>query len=171
MQYLVLITFNMLRSYQMKLNPAKCAFGVSSSKFLGFMVSNRGIEANPEKVRAVLEMQVPLTTKQLQQLNERITALNHFISRATDKCLPFFKILRKTFVWSNDCEEAFGQLKEYLANPPFLSSLEEGEILYLYLAVTISCQLGTYSRRIWSSKTGIFHQQGVAWSRRKISLD
>jgi hypothetical protein len=60
----------------MKLNPAKCAFGVSSEKFLGFMVSSRGIEANPEKVRAVLEMQAPRTTKQLQQLIGRNAALN-----------------------------------------------------------------------------------------------
>jgi hypothetical protein len=83
-------------------------------------------------------MQAPRTTKQLQQLTGRIAALNRFISRSTDKCLPFFKILRKTFVWSNECEEAFCQLKEYLANPPLLSSPEEGEILYLYLAVSPS---------------------------------
>jgi hypothetical protein len=131
-------TFNTLRRYQMKLNPVKCAFGVSSGKFMGFMVSSKGIEANPEKIRAVLEMQAPRTTKQLQQLTGRIVALNRFISRSTDKCLPFFKILRKTFVWSNECEEAFCQLKEYLANPPLLSSPEEGEILYLYLAVSPS---------------------------------
>jgi len=115
-------TFNTLRRYQMKLNPAKCAFGVSSGKFLGFMVSIRGIEANSEKIWAMLEMQAPCTTKQLQQLTGRIAALNRFISRSTDKCLPFFKILRKTFAWSNECEEAFGQLKEYLASPPLLSS-------------------------------------------------
>jgi hypothetical protein len=88
---------------------------VSSGKFLGFMVLNRGIEANLEKVRLVLEMQVPCTTNQLQQLTGKIATLNHFISRSTNKCLPFFKILRKTFVWSGECEEAFGQLKEYLA--------------------------------------------------------
>jgi hypothetical protein len=64
------------------------------------MVSHRGIEANPEKVRAVLEMQAPCTTKQLQQLTGRIPALNRFISQSTNKCLPFFKILRKMFVWS-----------------------------------------------------------------------
>jgi hypothetical protein len=122
----------------MKLNPAKCAFGVSSEKFLGFMVSSRGIEANPEKVRAVLEMQAPRTTKQLQQLTGRIAALNRFISRSTDKCLPFFKILRKAFVWNNECEVPFVHLKEYLANPPLLSSPEEGEILDLYLAVSPS---------------------------------
>lgn len=83
-------------------------------------------------------MQAPRTTKQLQQLTRRIAALNRFISRSTDKCLPFFKILRKTIVWSNECEEAFGPLKEYLANPLLLSSPEEGEILYLYLAVSPS---------------------------------
>jgi hypothetical protein len=82
----------------MKLNSAKCAFGVSSGKFLGFMVLSRGIEANPEKIRVVLEMQAPRTTKQLQQLTGRIADLNRFISRSTDKCLPFFKILQKTFV-------------------------------------------------------------------------
>jgi hypothetical protein len=73
-------TFNTLRRYQMKLNPAKCAFGVSSGKFLGFMVSSRGIEANLEKIWAVLEMHAPRTTKQLQQLTGRIAALNRFIS-------------------------------------------------------------------------------------------
>jgi len=114
-------TFNTLRGYKMKLNPAKCAFGVSSGKFLGFMVSQRGIEANPEKVSAVLNMQSLRTTKQLQQLTGRIAALNRFISRSTDKCLPFFKILRKTFSWSEECEEAFQRLKEYLGNPPLLS--------------------------------------------------
>jgi hypothetical protein len=98
-------TFNTLKRYHMKLNPAKCAFGVSSGKFLGFMVSSRGIEANLEKIRVMLEMQAPCTTKQLQQLIGRIEALNRFISLSMDKCLPFFKILRKTFVWSNEFEE------------------------------------------------------------------
>jgi len=123
-------------THKMKINPTKCAFGVSSGKFLGFMVSQRGIEANPEKVSAVLGMQSPWTTKQMQQLTGRISALNRFISRSTDKCLPFFKILRKTFEWSSECEEAFRKLKEYLTNPPLLSRPGEGEILYLYLAVS-----------------------------------
>jgi hypothetical protein len=105
----------------MKLNPSKCTFGVSSGKFLGYLVSQRGIEANPEKVRAILEMQPPRTTKQLQQLTRRIAALNQFISRSTDKCLPFFKILKKAFEWYSKCEEAFGKLKEYLMNPPLLN--------------------------------------------------
>lgn len=130
----------------MKLNPTKCAFGVSSGKFLGFLVSHRGIKANPEKVKAVLEMQHPRTTKQLQQLTERIAALNRFISRSTDKCFPFFKILRNAFIWSKECEEAFGNLKEYLMNLPLLSRLSEGEILYLYLAVSLSAVSSTLVR-------------------------
>jgi hypothetical protein len=128
--------FETLKRYGMKLNPAKCAFGVSSGKFLGYMVSSRGIEANPEKIRAILEMQSPKTTKQLQQLTGRLAALNQFISRSTDKCLPFFKILRKAFEWSNECEEAFTQLKKYLTSTPLLSCTVPGEVLHLYLAVS-----------------------------------
>jgi hypothetical protein len=128
-------TFQTLRKYKMKLNPMKYAFRVSSGKFLGFMVSQRGIEVNPEKVKAVLDMQAPRTTKQLQQLTGRIAALNWFISRSTDKFLPFFKILRKAFSWS---EETFRKLKQYLMNPPLLSHPAEGEILYLYLEVSPS---------------------------------
>jgi hypothetical protein len=131
-------TFDTIRHYLIRLNPAKCAFEVSSGKVIGYLVSQRGIEANPEKVRAVLEMQPPKTTKQLQQLTGRVAALNRFISRSTDKCLPFFKILKKAFVWDSKCEEAFGNLKEYLMNPPLLSRPVEGEVLYMYLAVSPS---------------------------------
>ena len=78
----------------MKLNPSKCAFGVSSGKFLGFMVLQRGIEANPEKVRAILEMSSPKTVKEVQSLTGRVATLNRFISKATDKFLHFFKTLK-----------------------------------------------------------------------------
>ena len=90
--------FDTLKQYSMKLNPAKCTFGVSSRKFLGFMVSQRGIEANPEKVRAILEMSSPKMIKEVQSLTRRVVALNMFISKATDKCLPFFKTLKQAFV-------------------------------------------------------------------------
>jgi hypothetical protein len=96
-------TFKMLRKYQMKLNLSKCAFGVYSGKFLGFMVSQRGIEANPDKIKAILEMQPPRMTKEIQRLMGRVAALNQFVSRSTDKCLPFFKILKKAFTWTNEC--------------------------------------------------------------------
>ena len=87
-------TFAMLKQYQMKLNSSKCAFGVASGKFLGFMVSQRGIKANPEKVRAILDMASPKTIKEVQKLTGRIAELNRFIFKAMDKCLPFFKNLK-----------------------------------------------------------------------------
>ena len=90
-------TFVTFKQYQMKLNPSKCAFEVASGKFLGFMVSQKGIEANLEKVRAILEMVSPKTVKEVQKLTGRIVALNKFISKATDKCLPFFKTLKQAF--------------------------------------------------------------------------
>ena len=81
----------------MKLNPSKCAFKVSSGKFLGFMVSQRGIEANPKKVKAILKISSPRTIKEVQSLIGKVAALNRFISKATDKCLLFFKTLKKAF--------------------------------------------------------------------------
>uniref|UniRef100_A0A2N9GTT5 Reverse transcriptase domain-containing protein n=1 Tax=Fagus sylvatica TaxID=28930 RepID=A0A2N9GTT5_FAGSY len=129
-------TFQKLRKYQMKLNPSKCAFGVYSGKFLGFMVSQRGIEANPDKIKAILEMQPPKNTKDVQRLTGRIAALNRFMSRSTDKCLPFFKTLKKAFEWTDECQRAFEELKRYLTEPPLLSPSKQGEELYLYLAVS-----------------------------------
>nr|XP_023895560.1 uncharacterized protein LOC112007449 [Quercus suber] len=129
-------TFDTLKQYQMKLNPSKCVFGVASGKFLGFMVSQRGIEANPKKVQAILNMASPKSVKEVQKLTGRIAALNRFVSRATDKCLPFFKTLKQAFEWTDECEAAFQELKHYLSNPPLLSPSKEGENLYLYLAVS-----------------------------------
>ena len=100
-------TFKTLRRYQMKLNPTKCVFGVSSGKFLGYMVSQQGIEANLQKVKAILKMTSPRNIKEVQRLTGRVAALNHFVSRATDKCLPFFKTLKQAFTWMDKCEAAF----------------------------------------------------------------
>ena len=120
----------------MKLNPKKCAFGVSSRKFLGFMVSQRGIEANPDKIQAILDMKPPKNIKEVQSLTGRIVALNRFVSKATDKCLPFFEILRKAFEWTDQCQKTFQDLKVYLTTTPLLSPSIPGEELYLYLAVS-----------------------------------
>ena len=82
--------FQILREYNMKLNPAKCAFGVSAGKFLGFIVNNRGIEANPDKIKVMLDMPSPSSIKEVQRLTGRIAAFSRFISRASDKCQSFF---------------------------------------------------------------------------------
>ena len=70
----------------MKLNPAKCVFGVSAGKFLGFIVNSRGIEANLYKIKVVLNMLTPSNIKEIQRLTRRIAALSRFISKANDKC-------------------------------------------------------------------------------------
>ena len=90
----------------MKLNPSKCTFRVASGKLFRFIVSLRGIESNPEKVQAILEMASLKTVKEVQ-ITGRIAALNRIVSKATDKCLPFFKTLKQTFVWMDKCEKAF----------------------------------------------------------------
>ena len=97
-------TFNTLCYYNMKLNPRKCAFGVTAGKFLGFMVSQRGIEANPDKIRAIMEMTPPRNVKEVQSLNGKVAVLNRFMWRATDKCLPFFRTLKKSFEWTDECQ-------------------------------------------------------------------
>ena len=111
-------TFATLKKYQMRLNPSKCVFGVVSGKFLRFMVSQRRIKANLEKVRAIINMALPRTVKEVKKLTGRIAALNKFVSRATDKCLPFFKTLKHAFAWTDECEVAFQELKRYLSSPP-----------------------------------------------------
>ena len=129
-------TFDTLRAYNMKLNPNKCVFRVTAGKFLGFMVSQRGIKVNPEKKRVIVELAPPKTVKEMQSLNGKIVALNRFISRAVDKCLPFFRILKKSFEWTDECQQAFKNLKLYLSSPSLLSPSKSREKLYLYLAVS-----------------------------------
>ena len=136
-------SFQVLKDYKMKLKQTKCAFRVSVGKFLGFIVNSRGIVANPDKIRVVLDMQPPSNTKEVQHLTGRIAALSHFVSRSSDKCQPFFQVLKKAFQWDDHCEEAFAALKTYLScppppppTPPILVSLSEGELLTLYLDVS-----------------------------------
>ncbi|XP_056842923.1 uncharacterized protein LOC130495538 [Raphanus sativus] len=130
--------FAILNKYGMKLNPAKCTFGVSSGEFLGYIVTQRGIEANPKQISAVLNLPSPRNCREVQRLTGRIAALNRFISRSTDKCLPFYDLLRgnKKFVWDDKCEDAFVQLKQYLTTPPVLAKPDVGDVLSLYIAVS-----------------------------------
>ena len=130
-------TFDTLRSYNMKLNPGKCAFEVTTGKFLGFMVFQRGIEANTDNIRAIMDMAPPRNVKEVQSLNGKIAVLNRFLSRATDKCLPFFRTLKKYFKWTAEFQQEFEELKAYLSAPPLLSLSQPGEELFLYLAVCL----------------------------------
>ena len=128
-------TFDTLHSYNMNINPKKCASGVTAGKFLRFIMSQRGIEVNPDKIQAIMEMSPPRNMKEVQSLNGKVVALNRFTSRAMDKCLPFFYTLKKHFEWMAKCQQAFEDLKAYLSFPSLLSPSKPGEELFLYLVV------------------------------------
>ena len=115
-------TFASLHKVDLRLNPEKCVFGVPSSKLLGFRVSRRGIEANPEKVKAIERMSPPQTLKEMQKLAGRVTALGHFISKLGERALPFFKLTKKKgpFEWTPEADQAFRDLKKYLTCPPVM---------------------------------------------------
>jgi hypothetical protein len=129
-------TFANLRRVNIKLNPAKCAFGVPSRKLLGFLVSHRGIEANPDKVKAIEEMRPPRNLKEMQRLVGCMAALGRFITRSGEKALPFFKLMKRTgkFEWTPEADKAFAELKRYLTSPPIKVAPTFREPLLLYIA-------------------------------------
>ena len=131
-------TFNLLRKYDMKLNPLKCAFEVSADRFLGFMVTQRGIEANPAQLKAILQSPAPTSKKGIQQLTGRLVALGRFISRFSDHLKPFFTTLRGAShaEWNEECDQAFVAIKQYVTEPPILVSPKAGNTLYLYLTAS-----------------------------------
>src|SRR5215469_501891 len=122
----------------MRLNPKKCAFGVRAGKFLGFMLTERGIEANPDKCKAILDMAAPKSVHDVQVLSGRIAALSRFLPQVARKSIPLFRCLKKpaNFIWTTECDEAFATLKKVLGEPPVLSRPEKGESLSLYLSVS-----------------------------------
>ena len=110
--------FQVLKSYNTKLNPAKCSFEVFVGKFLCFIVNDRGIEANPDKIKVVLDMLPPSNIKDIQRLTERIAALSRFVSKANDKCQPFFQVLKKAFQWDAHCDtQNLPELSPYSSKP------------------------------------------------------
>ena len=120
-------TFTILKRYRMRLNPNKSAFGVGSGKFLGFMISQRGIEANLEKIKAILDMKEPVISKDIQSLTGKVAALTRLISKATNRCAPFFKALKgskKYITWTDECAEAFKNLKDYMSKTSLLSKAD-----------------------------------------------
>ncbi|KAL0427416.1 UNVERIFIED_CONTAM: Retrovirus-related Pol polyprotein from transposon opus [Sesamum latifolium] len=130
--------FEVMRRYGMKLNPAKCTFRVRGGKFLGYMVSEKGIEANPKKIEAIMQMSSPKTIKDVQKLTGKVASLACFIYWSANRNLPFFKILRKVkdFQWTTEYEQTLNDLKQYLTTPLLLANPKVGKILYLYLAVS-----------------------------------
>ncbi|XP_073357923.1 uncharacterized protein [Aegilops tauschii subsp. strangulata] len=131
-------TFTSLRVVDLRLNLEKCVFGIPSSKLLGFLVSHRGIKANPEKLKAIERMSPPQTLKEMQKLVGCVTSLGCFISKLGERALPFFKLMKKKgqFEWTPEADAAFQDLKWYLTIPPVMVAPRPLEPLVLYLAAT-----------------------------------
>jgi hypothetical protein len=131
-------TFASLREYYWKLNPNKCVFGVPSGKLLGFIISHRGIEANPEKISAITNMKAPTCIKDVQKHTGCIAVLNRFISKLREWGLPFYKLLKhqEKFVWTPEADQALAQLKNFLSKTPVLKAPRKKEQRLLYLAAT-----------------------------------
>ena len=151
--------FERLNLHNMKVNPAKCRFAVASREFLGYLVTFRRIEANPKQITTLIEMASPRMKREVHRLTGRVAALNRFISRSTDKCLPFYDTLKgnKKFEWTEECEKAFQQLKHYLGTPPVLAKPVEGEPLFLYIAVSLTAVSGVLIREERSEQKPIFY--------------
>src|SRR4051812_38991189 len=128
-------TFANLRKINLKLNPENCVFGVPSSKLLGFFVSQHGIEANPDKIKAIEQIEAPKRID-VRRLAGCVAAMSRFISKSAERALPFFKILKKVgpMEWTPEAEAALQDLKKYLSSMPILVAPRPQEPLLLYLA-------------------------------------
>ncbi|XP_031378343.1 uncharacterized protein LOC116193738 [Punica granatum] len=127
--------FDRLKKYKLRLNPAKCTFGSKLGKLLGFIVSEHGIEVDPDKVKAILEMPPPKTVREVRGFLGRLNYIARFIANLTDKCQPLFRLLRKNAAieWDDECQKAFDTIKAYLIQPPVLVPPISGRPLILYL--------------------------------------
>ncbi|XP_069147092.1 uncharacterized protein [Solanum lycopersicum] len=114
--------FARLRKYNLKLNPAKCVFGVPAGKLLGFIVSRRGIELDPSKIKAICDLPLPKSKKEVMSFLGRLNYISRFIAQSTVFCEPIFKLLKKdgAVKWTSECQQAFDKIKDYLSNPPVL---------------------------------------------------
>jgi len=128
--------FERLRKFKLKLNPAKCTFGVKSRKLLG-LISQKGIEVDLDKMRAIIEMPAPSTKKEVRGFLGRLNYIARFISQLTATCEQIFKLLRKNQVvkWNEDCQATSEKIKQYLQDPPVLRPPEPGKPLIMYLTI------------------------------------
>jgi hypothetical protein len=128
--------FAKLRQHGVKLNREKCVFGVPRGMLLGFVVSERGIEANPEKISAIMDMGLIKNLKGVQCVTGFLAALSRFIARLGERSLPLYKLMKKSdhFRWTPEAQEALDSLKNLLKSPPILTALTTEEPMLLYIS-------------------------------------
>jgi len=147
------VVFSTLQQYNLGLNPEKCVFNVDNGKFLGFMLTQRGIEANPEKCNAIIEMRNPTNIKEVQRLIGRLTAISRFLPKLAEQTQPIIQLVKKSvkFFLNNDCEKVFQNLKTTFTSPQILHKPDINLPLLVYITAidhTISATLVQESSRI-----------------------
>nr|KYP55434.1 Transposon Ty3-G Gag-Pol polyprotein [Cajanus cajan] len=140
------LSFERMRKHGLKMNPLKCAFGVTAGEFLGFVIHQKGIEVDRNKTKAIMETKPPSNKKELQSLLGKVNFLRRFISNLSGKTKIFSPLLRlkkeQEFRWDKDHQKAFDNIKEYLAHPPVLAPISEGKQLKLYISTSDSTIAG-----------------------------
>jgi hypothetical protein len=141
-------TLTNMRRAGLKLNLEKCVFGVTKGKILGCLISAKRIEANPDKIKAIREMEEPKTKKDIQKLNGRVAALNRFITGSAERSLPFFKALKRKgqIEWGPEQSKAFAKLKAYIKEMAILSPPLPSEPLFLRICIQGHSQRNPCSR-------------------------
>ena len=130
--------FEVLQWHRLRLNADKYAFRMGAGKFLRYLITNQGIEVNPDQIEAIKRLKLPDSPKEVQVLTGMLAALNWFISKFVDRCSLFYQFLKKWkgFQWSEECDKAFQELKEYLMRAPMLIALKPREDLFMYLSMS-----------------------------------
>jgi hypothetical protein len=130
--------FEKLRQHGVKLNPEKCVFGVPRGMLLGFVISERGIEANPEMISTIMNMRPIKNLKGVQRVTACLAALSHFIARLGERSLPLYKLMKKSdhFAWTPEAQEALDSLKNMLKSPLILTVPTTEEPMPLYISAT-----------------------------------
>ena len=125
--------FEVFQQHKLRPNAEKCTFSVGAGKFMGYLISNREIEVNPDQIEAVNCLRPPSNPKEVQVLTGMLAALNRFISKFADRCRPFYQLMKKWkgFQWDKKCDKAFRDLKEYMTQAPMLTAPYFGENLFM----------------------------------------
>jgi hypothetical protein len=131
-------TFANLRHYRMKLNPEKCTLGMPAGQLLGYIISQRGIEANPSKIKAIEALEPPTQLRDVQKFAGCLALLSQFVSWLGEKAMPLYQLMKKTdhFIWPQRADDAFNDLKRALSTAPILAALAPQEPMLLYIAAT-----------------------------------
>ena len=139
--------FERLRKYNLKLNPTKCTFGAPVGKLLGFIVSKKGIEIDPTKIKTIRKMSISKIQEDVKSFLGKVNFFDRFIAQLTFTCEILFKLLKKnaSMHWNEECQQAFDKIKDYLLNYPISMPPKSGRPLIIYLSILdeiMGCVLG-----------------------------